>query len=188
MRRKIVSRFRQIGLASGGIFRRMLHIHRHKLTVLLSAIALVLCSGVCHAQDMDAKILQKALNRALGERTSEGTRRLVSVEQKLEARGKVLLVGVVANDSPTLAGFRHGIYKDAVTVLRVLKSWGWPSKVDKAIIAAYYAESKGPNMELRPVFKCIVSPDTIRRYDWNAFDPGKIPEIADDVQIDDMLK
>ena len=166
----------------------MLRIHGHKWRVLFSVVTLLLCSGVCHAQSMDAKILQKALERALGEKTNVGTRRLVSLEQKRDAGEKTLLIGVVANDSPTLAGIRHGILKDVVTVLRVLKSWDWPSKVDRAMIATYYAESRGPNMEIRPVLTCIVSPETIRRCDWNSFDPGKIPEIADSIQIDDMLR
>jgi hypothetical protein len=151
-------------------------------------MALLLCSGVCHAQNADVKILRKALLKALGEKTNVGTRRLALLEQKLDAGGKTLLIGVVGNDSPTLAGYRHGILKDVVTVLRVLKSWGWPSKVDRTVIAAYYAESKGPNMEIRPVLRFAVSAKTIRRIDWNSFDPRKIPEISDSVSADDMLR
>lgn len=162
--------------------------YRHKLAAVLSVTTLLLCSSATLAQNVDIRILQKALRNALGEKTNIGTRRVIALREELKEGRKTLVVGVIANDSPTPAGLRHGVFSDVVKVLGVLKSWDWPSKIEQTMIGEYYAESKGPNMEARPVLMCVVSSETIRDNDWNAFDPGKIPEILDNVRFDDMLK
>jgi hypothetical protein len=162
--------------------------HKRRLVVFATAMALSLCAGAVFAQDIDIKILKKALRNALGEKTNAGTRRVVALRQEKKEGRKTLIIGVVANNSPTPAGLRHGILVDVAKILDILKDWDWPSKVDRALVGEYYAEKKGDELEARPVLICSVSSETIKRIDWAAIDPGKILEVVDEVEIDGMIK
>jgi hypothetical protein len=154
----------------------------------MSAMAVFLCAGAVSAQGIDITILRKALRNALGERTNVGTKRVVTLRQELKEGRKILIVGVVANKNPTPAGLRHGILVDIAKILGILKGWDWPSKFDRALIGEYYVETKGGDLKAHPVLICSVSSETIKRVDWNSVDPKQILEIADHVEVADMIK
>ena len=160
----------------------------YRLVVFVPAMTMLICASAAFAQDMDIKILRKALRKALGEKTNDGMQRIVALRQELKEGRKTLLVGVVANKSPTPAGLRHNILVDVARILGILKSWDWPSKVDRALIAEYYVETKGGDLEGRQVLICSVSSETIKRIDWNTVDPRRILGIVDDAEMDDMIK
>lgn len=160
----------------------------NRLVIFVPALIILLSASAVSAQDVDIKILRKALRNALGEKTNAGTQRVVTLRQELKEGRKTLVVGVVANKSPTPAGLRHGILVDVAKILGILKSWDWPSKVDRALIGEYYVETKGGDLEGRPVLICSVSSETIKRIDWNAVDPRQILQIVDDAEMDDIIK
>ncbi len=154
----------------------------------LSVGILLLCSGAAISPEMEIRILRKALGNALGDKTNVGTRRLVTLRQDVIEGQNTLVIGVIANDSPTPAGLRHGAFADVVKILGILKSWDWPSKVDRAMIGGYYARANGSDFVVDPLLKCVVSAETIRRIDWESFKPGKIPGIVDALEMDAMIR
>ena len=167
----------------------MLKAPTRKIIAPTLAVALLLFTATGgFSQSREIKILEKALTSALGEKTNFGTKRVVAVREELKPGGKTLIIGVVANNSPTQAGLRHGIFSDVTKILKVLKSWDWPSKVERAMIGEYYAESHEPNMEARPVLMCTISSEKIGKTNWNSFDPRRIPDVVDNLQIDDIIK
>ncbi len=166
----------------------MLYISRHRTVVALTAITLFSFANIALAGSVDIRILKKALTNALGEKSNFGTERLVTVREELKEGGKTLVVGVIANNSPTTAGLRHGIFTDVVKVLRVLKSWNWPDKVDRVMIGEYLPQSRGPDLEARPVMTCVISSANLRAVNWDSFDPRRVPEIVDAIKLYDPIK
>ncbi len=166
----------------------MLKSFRHKSVAALLAIALLLFANAARARSPDIRILEKALVNALGEKSNFGTERLITLREELREGEKTLLVGVVANNSPTVAGMRHGIFTDVVRILRVLKSWRWHNRVARVMIAEYLPEARGPDVEARAVMTCALSSEKVRDLDWNSFDPRRVPEVVDVMRLDDSLK
>ncbi len=167
----------------------MLNPVRHKTFAVLPAIAVFFLAGAAFSQGMDIKILQKALTKALGEKSNFGVERLVTLREELkEDEKRTLIVGVIANNSPTAAGMCHGIYTDVVKIMRVLKDWGWPDKVEQVMIGEYLPKSSGPNVEARPVMTCAISSAKIRSLDWNSFDPREVPNVVDAIKLEDPIK
>ena len=163
-------------------------IFRRGTVLLLSASVLLVCTGATVAEGKDIGILRKALGNALGAKTNVGTRRLATLRQEVKDGRKTLVIGVIANDNPTPAGLRHGVFTDVARILGVLKSWDWPSKIDRAMIGEYYARPNGSNFEARPLLVCVVSAETIQRIDWNSLEPRRIPEVVDAVKMDEAIK
>lgn len=161
---------------------------RHRSIAVLSAIVIFLFANAALAQSMDIRILQKALISALGEKSNFGTERLVTVREELKEGRKTLIVGVIANNNPTVAGLRHGIFTDVVKILRVLKGWGWPDKVEQVMIGEYLPQSRGPNVEARAVMTCVISSAKVRELDWNSIDPRKVPNVVDAIRLEDPIK
>jgi hypothetical protein len=160
----------------------------HRSALALSAGILLLCSGAAISPEMEIKILRKALGNALGDKAKAGKRRLVTLRQDVMEGRNTLVIGVIAKDSPTPAGLRHGAFTDVVKILGVLKSWGWPSRIDRAMIGEYYGRAKGSDSTAVPLLKLVVSAETIRRIDWKTFEPAKIPEIVDAVEMDAIIR
>ncbi len=154
----------------------------------LSALILLVCSGAAISPEMELRILRKALGNSLGEKTNAGTARLVTLRRDAKDGRSALVVGVIANKSPTAAGLRHGAFSDVVKILRVLKDWGWDSKIDRAMIGEYSVRSNGSEDTAEPLLKLVVAAETIRRIDWKTFDPTKIPEIAEAVEMDAIIR
>lgn len=163
-------------------------IFRRGAALLVFVSVLLVCTGATIAEGKDIRILQKALGNALGAKTNVGTRRLATLRQEVKEGQKTLVIGVIANDNPTPAGLRHGVFTDVARILGVLKSWDWPSKIDRAMIGEYYAKPNGSNFEVRPLLVCVVSAETIQRIDWNSLEPRRIPEVADVVKMDEAIK
>ena len=167
----------------------MLNLVRHKTFAVLPAIAVLFLAGAGFSQGMDTRILRKALTKALGEKSNFGVERLVTLREELkEDEKRTLIVGVIANNSPTAAGVRHGIYTDVVKIMRVLKDWGWPDKVEQVMIGEYLPKSSGPNAEARPVMTCAISSAKIRSLDWNSFDPREVPNVVDAIKLEDPIR
>ncbi len=160
----------------------------HGFSLVSAALILLVCSGATMSPEMELQILRKALGNALGKKTNAGTKRLVTLRRNVEEGRNTLVIGVVANDSPMPAGLRHGAFTDVVKILGVLKSWDWPSKIDRVMIGEYRVVSIGTDEVAQPFLKLVVSAETIRRIDWKTFEPGKIPKIADAIEIADEVK
>ena len=162
---------------------------RFRIIVLSFSVALLLSIGSgAFAQGRDFTILQKALKKALGEETNYRTARLVALRQESREGKNTLMIAVNANRGLTQAALRNGVFKDVTTILRILKSWDWPQKVDQTMIGAYYPVSGQAPHRARPILLCLFSSDKVRETDWDSFDPKKVPDVADALQLHDMLK
>lgn len=161
-----------------------------KLIVISLAAALLASShSPAAAEGEDIEILKAALKKALGERTNAGRYRVILIKKGFKNGDPALSISLNANDSPTPAGTRYGIFTDAVKTFRVLQSWDWPNKVKYVLIGEYARVTAGNRDEMpRLVFASLISCDTIRETDWDAFDPRRIPEIVDMIQLHESIK
>ena len=168
----------------------MIRALKTKVVVLtLAAALLALPDSPATAQKEDIEILKAALKKALGERTNAGQYRVILIKKGLKKGEPALSISLNANNSPTSAGMRYGIFTDAVKTFRVLQSWDWSSKV-KYVLVGEYARVKVGDREAVPqlVFASLISSDKIRETDWDSFDPRKIPEIVDMIQLHESIK
>lgn len=153
-------------------------------TAVLAVILAILTASVGFAQDADIDILKRALTNSLGEKTNSGARRIASVKQEEKRGRETLYIVLNANSGPTTAAVRYGIFKDAVKVFRILKSWEWPDRVDRVLLGEQDLAGGGSGLNTpQLVFMGVISSDKVRETDWESFNPGKIPEIMDSVQF-----
>jgi hypothetical protein len=163
---------------------------KQTVVVLTLAVAfLALPDSSATAQKEDIEILKAALKKTLGERTNTGHYRVVLIRKGLKKGKPALSISLNANNSPTSAGMRYGIFADVLKTFRVLQSWDWPSKVTYVLVGEY-ARVKVGNREAVPqlLFATLISSDKIRETDWDSFDPRKIPEIVDMIQLHESIK
>ena len=168
----------------------MIDTFRQKIVVLTLAVALLaLPDPTAAAQKEDIEILKAALKKALGEQTNTGHHRIVMIRKGLKKGEPALSISLNANNSPTSAGLRYGVFEDVVKTFRVLKSWHWPSKVKYVILGSYARVDIGSGERVpQLVFASFISSIKIREIDWDSFDPRKIPETVDMVELHESIE
>ncbi len=153
-------------------------------TTALAAVLALLSASVGLAQDQDIDILKRALTNSLGEKTNSGALRVASVKKEVRRGGETLLIVLNANNGPTPAAVRYGIFTDAVKVFKILKSWEWPDRVERVVLGEQCLTGDGSSRKTSElVFMGQISSDKVRETDWESFNPGKIPDIMDSVQF-----
>ncbi len=125
-------------------------------------VVLLAVSGFTEKAELD--VLRKALEKALGNETNYGSKRILNLEEAVPRGEETLFVSIHANRQLTVAGVRHGALNDVASVLRVARSWGWAEKVQRIVILESLT-LKGEEAP-RPLFSCSVSASTLAEVDW----------------------
>ncbi|GAB4330225.1 MAG: hypothetical protein Kow0099_00690 [Candidatus Abyssubacteria bacterium] len=138
--------------------------------------------------DPEIKVLTRALTKALGEETNTGRPRVAEVRCGTVGGEDILVLVLNANDQPLTAALRHGVLSDVTKTARVLKSWEWPLRVERVMIAERLWSSSEEERADQLLFTCIISSRRIREIDWKSFDPARIPDIADSAKFYDIVR
>jgi hypothetical protein len=136
------------------------------------------------AQHDDPAILARAIEKQLGEKTNTGDSRVVQIKKGVKDGKNILGISLNANNSPTRAGLRIGVFNDVVKVCKILKSWGWPARVESVMIGEYYyPPHKGTSGLSHLIFAGRIASSRISETDWDSFNAKNLPEIMDDVEV-----
>ena len=153
--------------------------------LLLLALSVLLFSGGFSAKN-DIEILEKALQKALGERTNYGARRVVKLETSVTGQENTLLILINEDRSFNKAGLRHNALTDAIKTLTVTESWGWADKIDRVKILETLVPQGGKEAHL--VFSCSISSQVLARVDWASMKPSTVQKYLDQATFHELKK
>lgn len=161
----------------------MISVPRITAGALAAVLLFCLADLTADAFEPDLDILKRALTKALGKETNTGRPRLAEIKYGDVGGEDVLVIALNANQEPTQAALRYGVFADAVKVLRILKSWDWPNRADRVMIGERIVQEGDPAGADRLLFSCVISSRQIRTIDWKSFDPRRLPEVAESAEF-----
>jgi hypothetical protein len=132
----------------------------------------------------DLEIFKKACEKALGEKTTDGAPRIISLERSVIRGEDTLFVSAHAQRHFTDAGLRNNALTDVATILRIAKSWGWGDKVGRIAIAMCLSRD-GNSF---PLFSCSISHDALVKVDWSSVNSKAVSGYLNDVKFYEVKK
>ncbi len=157
---------------------------------IFAALLLARVNAAAVAQHDDVGILARAIEKQLGEKTNTGAPRIIQIRKHAKDGKDALRISLSANNSPTGTGIRNGVFTDMAKVFKILKSWGWPGRVESVVVDEYYCPARyGTAGSLAHLlFIGSIASEKIAETDWDSFDAGHIPELMDDVEMYEPIK